>query len=181
METKSKANQKWIIILLGVLILLMGIVLAVVLLRTNDISDGNVPLIGYSTDAKVMLDQNSLQAAYDEAARNAAEGTVGLKYKNDAYSTNGTDFECYIANSESNIFDMFLNIYADPELTDQIYLSGLVPPGSGFESITLEHALEPGDHMVYVVLTQVDTDEDTGEQVLKNQVSHTMDFHVANS
>ena len=24
----------------------------------------------------------------------------------------------------------------------------------------------------------VDTDEETGEQVLKNQVMHTMDFHV---
>lgn len=32
--------------------------------------------------------------------------------------------------------------------------------------------------MVYVALTQVDTDEETGEQILKNQVMHTMDFHV---
>ena len=64
------------------------------------------------------------------------------------------------------------------ELTDQIFLSGLVPPGSGFDHITLDHELEPGDHRVYVVLTQVDTDPETGKQTLIRQVSHTMDFHV---
>ena len=134
--------------------------------------------IGYAAEASVMLDQNSLQAAFDEAMRNAAEGNVGLQYKNDAFSGNGTDFECYIVNSDSNIFDMFLTIFADAELTEQLFLSGLVPPGSGFESITLDRALDEGDHTVYVVLTQVDTNEETGEQVIKNQITHTMDFHV---
>lgn len=136
------------------------------------------PAIGYATDAKVMLDETSLQAAFDEAMKNAAEGNVGLKYQNDAYSKNGTDFKCYIANSESNVYDMFLTIFADQELTDRLFLSGLVPPGSGFENITLEHVLEKGDHTVYVVLTQVDTSEETGEQVIKNQITHTMDLHV---
>lgn len=134
--------------------------------------------IGYATEAKVMLDQNSLQEAFDEAMRNAAEGSVGLRYKNNAYSGDGKNFECFIVNSESNLYDMFLTIFADAELTDQIFLSGLVPPGSGFEAITLERALEAGDHTVYVALTQVDTDEESGEQVIKNQVVHTMEFHV---
>ena len=181
METKSKlSNQKLIIILLVALIALLAIVLVVVLGRgkAEDIPAGNTPLIGYSTEAKVMLDQDSLQAAFDEALKNAEDGFVGLKYQNDAYSTNGTDFECYIANSESNVYDMFLTIYADAELSDQIFLSGLVPPGSGFENITLDHALDPGDHTVFVALTQVDTDEETGEQTIKNQAMHTIEFHV---
>ena len=33
------------------------------------------------------------------------------------------------------------------------------------------------DELLHVVLTQVDTDEN-GTQVLKNQVSHTVEFHV---
>jgi len=137
-----------------------------------------VTKIGYATEATVLLDQNSLQAAMDEAMANAKDGNIGLYYQNDATSSDGTNFDCFIGNSNSNIYDMFLTIYADAELTDQIFLSGLVPPGSGFESITLDHALDPGVHTVYVALTQVDTDEETGEQVLKNQVMHTMDFHV---
>lgn len=180
-ENKKGLSNKAVIAAAAVIIALLLGVVVFLLLRSSstNIDDEGVPKIGYSTEAKVMLDQDSLQAAFDEALRNAEDGYVGLKYQNDAYSTNGTDFECYIANSESNIYDMFLTIYADVELTDQIFLSGLVPPGSGFENITLDHALDPGDHTVYVALTQVDTDEETGEQVIKNQAMHTIEFHVA--
>lgn len=179
-QTQPKSKQKWIIILLAILIVLLGAILAVVLLRGNSetISDGDTPLIGYATEAKVMLDQDSLQAAFDQAMENARNGRISLRYKNNAYSTDGINFDCLIANSANNIYDMFLAIYADAELTDQLFLSGLVPPGSGFDSVTLEHALELGDHTVYVALTQVDTDEETGEQVIKNQVMHTIEFHV---
>jgi hypothetical protein len=42
----------------------------------------------------------------------------------------------------------------------------------------LEHPLDAGDHTVYVVLTQVKTNEETGEEEVANQVIHTMEFHV---
>ena len=181
-ETKKQSGQRWIIILLAMLIVLLAVVLAVVLGRSGELrelGDNPVPKIGYASEATVLLDQDSLQAAMDAAMENARNSNVGLRYKNNAYSTDGINFECLIANSSANIYDMFLTIYADAELTDQIFLSGLVRPGSGFEKITLEHALESGDHRVYVALTQVDTDEETGEQMIKNQVVHTMDFHVS--
>lgn len=176
---KTPVSTKKVVIIAAAIIMVLLIVVVVLLTRSpQNVEDGNAPQIGYATDAKVMLDQDSLQAAYDEANKNAEDGYVGLKYKNNAYSTNGTDFQCYIVNSESNKYDMFLTIYTDADMTDQIFLSGLVPPGSGFEEITLDHALELGEHTVYVAVTQVDTDEETGEQVIKNQVLHTMDFHV---
>lgn len=177
---KTPVSTKKVVIIAAVIIaVLLVIVIALLSRSLLNIEDENVPKIGYATEATVMLDQDSLQAAFNEAMKNAADGNIGLKYQNDAFSENGTDFECYIVNSDSNIFDMFLTIYADAELTDQLFLSGLVPPGSGFERITLDHALEPGDHIVYVALTQVDTDEETGEQIIKNQVMHTMEFHVS--
>lgn len=172
---KTPALSNKVVIAAAAAVIAALAIVAVLLL--NGKKDNTTAGIGYATEARVMLDHDSLQAAFDEAMRNAEEGNVGLKYKNDAYSDNGTDFECYIVNSESNKYDMFLSIYADAELTDQIFLSQLVPPGSGFENITLDHTLEVGDHTVYVALTQVDTDED-GKQVMKNQVLHTMDFHV---
>ncbi len=176
-EKKAPALSNKVVIAAAAVIVAALAVVAALLLRA-DKDDGNSAAIGYAAEAKVMLDQNSLQAAFEEAMRNAEDGNVGLKYKNDAFSSDGTNFECYIVNSESNKYDMFLAVYADSELTDQIFLSGLVPPGSGFENITLEHALEVGSHRVYVALTQVETNEETGEQVIKNQVMHTMDFHV---
>lgn len=179
-ETKRTNPTKLIIAAAAVIILLLAAIVAILLTRPSltTIEDGGVPKLGYSTEATVMLDEDSLQAAVDEAIENAKNGMVALQYQNDAYSTDGTTFSCLIANAPSNLYDMFLTIYADDALTDQIFLSQLVPPGSGFEEITLDHALEAGDHTVYVAVTQVDTDEN-GAQVIKNQVMHTIEFHVA--
>lgn len=181
MEEKKVGKQQpvvsnRVIIAVAAVVIAVLIIAVVVLLRGRKPDDSRV--IGYAADATVMLDEASLQAAMDAAMENAANSSVALKYQDNAYSEDGVNFECYIANSERNIYDMFLTIYADPELQNQIYLSELVRPGSGFEKLTLDRALEKGDHTVYVAVTQVDTAED-GTQSIKNQVVHTMEFHVS--
>lgn len=176
METHKTSTVSNKVIIAVAVVIIAALAITVFLLLNRQTEDSSSQ-IGYAADAKVMLDQDSLQAAFNEAMKNAADGNIGLKYKNDAFSDDGENFECYIVNSESNKYDMFLAIYADAAMTDQIFLSELVPPGSGFENIKLSHALDDGSHTVYVALTQVDIDED-GEQVIKNQVMHTMDFHV---
>lgn len=174
-KQKSSSSNKLVIVLILLLVVVIAAAAAVIFtMRGKD--DGMK--IGYATEAKVMLDEDSLQAAIDEAWKNAAEGNVALQYQNEAFSSDGKTFSCSIVNAPENLYDMFLTIYADQELTDQIFLSELVPPGSGFEEITLDHALDSGDHTVYVAVTQVDNDEETGEQVIKNQVMHTIKFHV---
>lgn len=178
MEAKRPLDKRLIAVIVGLVLIIMAMGFFLLFRQEpTSIADGDTPRVGYATDAKVMLDQDSLQAAMDEAMAKAQDGYVALLYENDAFSKNGTDFDCYIVNSAANKYDMFLTIYADDGLTDQVFLSGLVRPGSGFEQITLDRALEPGNHTVNVVVTQVDTDEN-GVQVIKNQVAHTMDFHV---
>jgi len=183
METKKaekaqSASSNKIIIIAAAMVIIALIIAIMVLLLNRDSDSNDKSVIGYAADASVMLDEASLQAAMDAAMENAANSSVALKYQDDAYSEDGVNFDCYIANSERNIYDMFLAIYADPELKDQLYLSELVRPGSGFEKLALDHALGAGDHTVYVAVTQVDTEED-GTQVMKNQVVHTMEFHVS--
>lgn len=177
-----KKDNKLTIAIVALIVVIIGatavIVDALQRDRTADEPTGNGGMaIDYETDAKVFLDQNSLQAAMDEALRNAQDRNVALRYRNDALSKDGRTFECYIANSGGNLYDMFLTICADPDMTDQLFISKLLRPGTGYDSITLNRALERGDHMVYVAVTLVDTDE-SGEQVIKAQVVHTMDFHV---
>ncbi len=179
MEKQKPLDKRLIAVIIGLILIIVALSVFMLFRQNgNTDSEDGTPRVGYASEARVMLDQNSLQAAMDAAMEKAKDGNVALRYKNNAYSKNGTDFECYIVNSANNVFDMFLTIYADAELTDQVYLSGLVPPGSGFENITLDRALDSGTHTVYVVVTQVADDEETGEQVIKNQVIHTMDFHV---
>lgn len=177
-ETKKPAassNKKVIAAAAAVVAVVIVAAIAAVIWFTRD--SGDEGRIGYATEATVMLDQDSLQAAMDQAMQNARDGNISLRYKNNAYSEDGVNFSCYIVNSAQNSYDMFITIFADAALEDQLFLSGLLRPGEGFESIELERALDPGDHTVYVALTQVEENED-GEQVIHNQVVHTMDFHV---
>lgn len=175
-KQKSSSSNKLVIVLVLLILVIIAAAAAIIFTMNGKKDDGLK--VGYATEAKVLLDEDSLQAAVDEAWKNAEEGNVALQYQNDAFSSDGKTFSCYIANAPENLYDMFLTIYADEGMTDQIFLSELVPPGSGFEEITLEHALDTGDHTVYVAVTQVDSDKETGEQVIKNQVVHTIAFHV---
>ena len=179
-EKKLPSSTLKVVVIAAVIIIALLIAVIVLLMRpqpTADIDDGGTPKIGYANDATVVMDEDSLQAAVDEAVENAKNGRIALRYQNDAFSEDGKTFSCYIANDKANLYDMFIGLYSDVELTDQLYLSGLVRPGSGFEQLTLDKALPVGDTTVYVALSQVDTDEN-GQQVITGQVVHTIEFHV---
>lgn len=177
-EEESPSRRPLLIILVIVLVLALAGGAAFFLLRGRSGSeDSNAARIGYAMEAKVFTDEESLSAAMQEAQKNAKAKNIALRYQNDAYSEDGKTFSCRIINSERNQYDMYLILYADPEWTDQLLMTDLVPPGSGFDEITLDHALAPGDHTVYVVYTQVKTDED-GKQSIWNQTAHTIEFHV---
>ena len=176
MEAKktSVMPNKAVIIIVAAALIVIAVVAFVMFGREKEDDSGR---IGYSADSVVLLDEDSLQAALDAAAANAKQGNVALWYRNTAVSGDGITFDCFVGNSKANLYDCFLSIFTDAELTDQVFMSGLVPPGSGFEQITLERALKPGMNTVYVVISQV-TDDENGEQVMKGQVVHTMDFYV---
>jgi hypothetical protein len=131
--------------------------------------------IGYAEGVTVVEDPNALQKAVDEMMEKNQE-TMGLEYKNEALSDDGINFTCYIANALSNEYDMFIAIYGDEALTDELFLSGLLRPGTAFDHITLEHSLDPGSHTVYAAFTQVE--ETDGEQAIHAQVIVVMNFTV---
>lgn len=122
--------------------------------------------VGYATTGVVTTDEKTLQDVIDEMYEKASEPGVALEYKNMAFSKDGQNFECYIGNSEDNVYDMFITIYADQALTDELFLSELLRPGTRFENITLSRKLEPGEHTAYVVYTQVEDEEDKEKEVM---------------
>ncbi len=121
----------------------------------------------YAAEGVMVLEDSG--GIYDVLEPNA----IALEFKNDAYSSDGKTFACYLGNSALNELDMFVALYADAALTDELYVSDLVPPGSGFEEITLDKELPEGDHRVYVAFTQMDDPE-----TIHGQTVYTMDFHV---
>lgn len=126
------------------------------------------PGLQYATEGVVIADARD--GIYDELI---SADAIALEFRNDAYSVDGQIFKCYVANSPINEYDMFLAFYADPEMTDQICMTGLITPGNAFEVLKLDRALEPGNHRLYVAYTQMEDPETIHAQTL-----HTMDFHV---
>ena len=167
-EGRGGAVNKILIVLIILLLLAVGIV-GFFLIKSMQNKETRVGLA---------LTQEELDSAMDDAAANAKSGSIALRFKNTALSEDGQLFSCYIMNSQYNAYDMFLTIYADDVLSDELFTSGLIAPGRGFDQIKLNRALEKGTNTVYVVLTQVDTDEE-GVQTIVGQTSHTMKFCVA--
>jgi len=179
-EGKKDSKSKIIIIVLVVIIVLMvaGSITAFILLNNNNnenqVADNN-NIVTTEPDSKpensnplklnydaaaVALDENGLEKQIDEMRKNS-EGNVSLEYKNEAQSTNGMDFECYLANSELNSEDMFIAVFTDANMTDQIYLSGLLKPGTSIQSFKSEIPFDKGSHSAVCMFTTVGDDHET--------------------
>ncbi len=169
-----------VLIIIIVLLAAAAVVLAVGKLggdeepETEQLGNASTPLIGYEEGVTVVDDPDALQNAVNEAYAQAAKNGVPVEYQNNANSTDGKAFDCYIANPVESEYDIYIQIFADVELTDQLYLSKLIQPGNAKREIQLERKLAAGNHLVYVVYTQVEDDHAT----VRDQAIVTMDFVV---
>jgi hypothetical protein len=137
----------------------------------------NSLIVGYAEEGVTVVDdEDALQKAVDDMYESAKQQGMTLSYQNDAYSTDGVTFDCYIANHPSNAYDMFVAIYGDENYTDELYLSKLLRPGTAFDYIQLERKLDPGDYTVHLAYTQVETVD--GVQSIHDQQLVSMQFHV---
>jgi hypothetical protein len=176
----SKGQNKLVIALVVVLLAVIAGG-AVVIVRLLNRAPEAAPVqtagmqIGYEADVGVAMTQEDLDEQMNEILN--SDTMISLEYTNDAQSSNGKDFDCYIANSANNRYDMYIGLYADLALTDELFLSQLLRPGTAFNHVTLNRALEPGNHTVYCVMTQVK--EENGEFVIHNSMTVTMNFLVS--
>lgn len=178
---ETKKSSKTIIILLIILIVLLigGIVTVAVILLNKDDTPETVtePQGGFTLpyeNGAVLLDEDSLQKQVEAMYKRAAEGSMVLQFKNTAVSKDGEHFECEIGNAIENNYDMYINIYKDSSLEEQVLLTGLIPPGSGIYEFESEKPIFPGTYEAILVLTQVEDDHET----IHAQVSVVLNLEV---
>lgn len=163
----QKRNSKGLIILIFLLVVaLFSAGAAIVVLANRKPEAPEAEKIGYSESVVVLDNNKPVDLTPPEA--------ISLEYKGQAVSTDGKTFQCHIVNAAKNQYDMYIDIYSDAALTDEIFLSELFRPGTGFEEITLNRTLEKGVHTVYLVFTQVEDDHST----IHNQTAVTYNLIV---
>ena len=169
----KKPSKTELIMLVIILVLLAACGIALIMLLTpkNDVQPEEIGVQSEknSTDegiikydeAAVAFNADDLQEQLDEMQKKADEQQMALRYQKIARSSDGVNFKCEIGNSPANKYDMYINIYKDPELTEQILLTGLIPPGSEITEFESEIPLESGTYNTTLVLTQVEDDHST--------------------
>lgn len=164
-EKKNNKQLLIIIIIIAAVLIIAGLVTVIVLLLNKDEKPNQVDqptggLINYQPGV-IGVDVESFQEKFDQAVRDMQNSSIGLVFNNYAISNDGVNFKCYIGNAEGNTKDMYFNIYKDTSFSEQILLTGLIPPGSGIDTFESEIDLDPGTYEAVLVLTQVDDDHST--------------------
>jgi hypothetical protein len=111
----------------------------------------------------VALDEESLQKAWEELMAKSGEMAVDMKVT--AYSKDGMSFDCSIANSPRNSYDMYMILYLD-ETQEELYRSGLIPVGKKINHFDISRSLEAGRHDCTLTYVQVEDDHKTTHATL---------------
>jgi len=179
MEEQKKKNNVWKILTVIIACVLVCVIVIQVLPKKDSKNQEETTQslmqngqLGYQGNV-VVSDQDDLQALADGMMERAQEGNMALEMQNVARSTDGKKFACYIANSIKNSYDMFLAIYLDDALTDQVMITGLIAPGSAIDNFETSKKIE-NNTSAYLVLTQVEADRST----IHSQVVVQIDLKV---
>lgn len=157
--TNKKDQKRLLFLLIIVIVVVIAAVVVVILTRPNSeaLPDNGVPKLGYAEGTTVVKDSNALQEALDAMTTE----DMMLEYEPDAFSADGENFSCYLANAVENKYDMYFDMYTDANFGEEIYLSGLLRPGTALEQIKLKRRFVAGDHKVVLAITTVEDDHQT--------------------
>jgi len=161
-EEKKSSNNKVVIILIIVIVLLIAGGVTFFILNGKKpaeegtlTSDGTIP---YAANVGMVKENEDLA----EKLKEGVGDRIPLHFSTTAKSEDGENFKCVLGNPQGAQYDMYFDIYADDECTDQIYVSGLIPPGSQLESFKSNKKFPKGTNQdVTLVVTTVEDDHKT--------------------
>lgn len=157
--------------------------------RDKDDGDTNPPPVGalsWATEGvTVVTAPEDLNERVDAMLENASQEGISVEYKNEAFSTDGETFECYIGNPLKSAYPMYITIYADTTFQEELFISGLLKPGQAFNKVTMSRVLEEGTHVLPICYTQVyephTEGNDTDDFTIRAQTVITLNFNVVDS
>ncbi len=117
-------------------------------------SDGTIP---YAVNVGIVKENEDLEAKLKEGTENR----IPLHFATVATSKDGENFKCVLGNPGGAQYDMYFDMYADSEMKDQIYISGLVPPGSQIEEFKTNKKFPKGNTDIVLAITTVEDDHKT--------------------
>ena len=162
-EERKSSNKKIIVILIIIIVLLIGGGVAFALVmnaKNNSAESGNDKVIPTEVNAKV-LGPDAMKEWNESVLAEMEDNQVPMVFAPNAISKDGENFTCEIGNPPGAKYLMYLDMYADTELKDEIYLSGLIEPGQGITEFKTNKKFPKGETDVVIVFTTVQEDRQT--------------------
>jgi hypothetical protein len=145
----------------------------------EETSSGKNPVgtLSFATEGvSVVHDSESLNEKVDAMMEAAQQPGIGVEYQNEAHSTDGQNFQCYIGNPSGAEYPVFIAIYADATYQEELFVSGLINPGFAFTNVELSRPLTEPETRLYVCYTQCV--EEDGEWKIRGQTIVTIQFFI---
>lgn len=159
-EEKKSQNRTVIIILIVVIVLLLAGGATFFILNGKSKSGEEASTSGgiaYETNVGMVKPNEDLA----EKLKEGVGDRIPLHFSTTARSSDGVNFKCVLGNPDGAQYDIYFDIYADEDCTEQIYLSGLIAPGTQLEGFTSSKTFPQGTQDVVLVVTQVEDDHST--------------------
>ena len=163
-EKKKSSNKTVIILLLIVIILLLAGVAAFFIWNATKPSESENNTGGKQIPLEItagVLSPDKLKEWNEEALREMEDNQIPMIYSPTATSKDGVNFECEIGNPAGAKYYMYLELFPDTSLDEDVYLSGLLEPGKGITSFSTSKTFPKGETDAVLVLTTVREDKQT--------------------
>ena len=164
-EEKKKSSNKTVIILLLIVILLLLIGGGVFLfLNMNKPAENDNNTGGKQIPLEInagVVNPDKVKEWNEQAIKEMQDNEIPMIFSPTATSTDGVNFECEIGNPPGAKYYMYLDLYSDTSLEEEVYLSGLLEPGKGVTSFSTSKTFPKGETDAVLVLTTVRDDQKT--------------------
>lgn len=163
-EEKKSSNKTVIIILLIVIILLLAGVAAFFIWNANKPSESENSTGGKQIPLEInagVVSPDKVKEWNEQAIKEMQDNEIPMIFSPTATSTDGVNFECEIGNPPGAKYYMYLDLYSDTSLEEEVYLSGLLEPGKGITSFSTSKTFPKGETDAVLVLTTVRDDQKT--------------------
>lgn len=162
-EEKKSSNKKIIILLIIIIVLLLVGGAVFFILNSKSGKEGeetSVKQIPLEVNAGV-LSPDKLKEWNESVLAEMEDYQIPMVFSPTATSTDGENFSCEIGNPPGAKYYMYLDMYSDATLSEEVYLSGLLDAGQGITSFKTSKVFPKGETDIVLVFTTVREDRQT--------------------
>lgn len=155
-EEKKSSNKRVIIILIVVIVLILAGA-AFFFIKSGAFDKDSMPgskEIPLEVNAGV-LTGDKLKEWNESVLAEMEDNEIPVTFSPTATSTDGVNFSCEIGNPPGAKYYIYLDMYSDTSLREEVYLSGLLAPGQGIFNFTTNRAFPKGETDIVLVITTV--------------------------